>query len=133
MQWKFYKTVTYTGGNEIPFDIDALMGLVQPHQPENEWQALMEAPPFVEPTEPKSIFNELRDVIDECREMMLPQDQFIVSAVNDEQISYEQLGCRLGCSAPHAWRLKQIAYKKLEEILTIDGRIFKMARHLNDE
>ena len=60
--------------------------------------------------------------------MMLPQDQFIVSAVNDEQISYEQLGCRLGCSAPHAWRLKQIAYKKLEEILTIDGRIFKMAR-----
>lgn len=93
----------------------------------------MEAPPHTEPREPKTLVNELRDVIDECREMMLPQDQFIVSAINDEQISYEQLGLRLGTSAPHAWRLKQIAYKRLEEILLIDGRILKMAKGIRDD
>lgn len=132
MPWNFYKDVTFSTGNEIPFDIDSLMLLVPPCQPENEWQALMEAPPHTEPLEPKSLLNELREIIDECRGMMLPQDQFIVSSINDEQISFEQLGVRLGVSAPHAWRLKQIAYKRLEEILTIDGRIFKMANGLNN-
>lgn len=125
--------MTYSEGNEIPIDIDSLMSLLPPNKPENEWQALMEAPPFTEPQEPKTFINELRDIIDDCREMMLPQDQFIVSAINDEQVSYETLGVRLGVSAPHAWRLKQIAYKHLQEILAIDGRLFKMAKDLNNE
>ena len=133
MPWNFYKDVTFSTGNEIPIDIDSLMLLVPPSQPENEWQALMEAPPFTEPLEPKSLLNELRDIIDECRAMMLPQDEFIVSSINDEQISYEQLALRLGVSAPHAWRLKQIAYKHLEEVLIVDGRILKMIREIHND
>ncbi len=133
MPWNFYKSVTYSDGNEIPIDIDSLMSLLPANQPEDEWQALMEAPPFTEPQEPKTLINELRDIVDDCRQILLPQDQFIVSAINDEQISYEALGIRLGVSAPHAWRLKQIAYRHLQEVLVIDGRIFKMKKHFKND
>ena len=115
--------MTFGSWREIPFDLDDLLDLIPPEKPENEWQALMEAPPGYEPEEPKSVINELIEIVRDCLEFLLPQDRYIVDAIAYERITYDELGLRLGCSAPHAWRLKQIAYQHLMEVLVIDGRI----------
>jgi DNA-directed RNA polymerase specialized sigma24 family protein len=114
---------------EFPVDIDDLMNILSNYQPENEYQALMESAPFQEPVRHKSLINEAQDIVLDCLEVLLDQDKFIIQAINYEQVSYEVLGQRLGVSATHAWRLKQIAYRHLEEVLTIDGRISKILRY----
>ena len=128
MSWEFSSSMSYNK-REFPVDIDDLMNLLSNYQPENEYQALMESPPFEEPEPHKNIFNEAQDIVLDCLEVLLDQDKFIIQAINYEQVSYEVLGQRLGVSATHAWRLKQIAYRHLEEVLTIDGRISKILRY----
>ena len=114
---------------EISVDISKLAFLFPSAQPEDEYQALMEARPFEEPEPHKNIFVEAQDIVLDCLEILLDQDKYIIQAINYEQVSYEVLGLRLGVSATHAWRLKQIAYRHLEEVLTIDGRISKILRY----
>jgi len=118
--------VSYTS-RDIPFDTEELMDLlVNYYQPENEYEALMQAAPFEEPTIPKSYIDEIYDIVLDCLEVLLDQDKFIILAINYEQITYEELGLRLGVSGTHAWRLKQIAYKHLEEVLLVDGRVIQI-------
>ena len=128
MTWEFSSSVSYSK-KEIAVNIDDLMNLLQNYQPENEYQALMEAVPFKEPEEHKNLVSEASEIVLDCMEILLEQDKYIILAINYEQVSYEVLGQRLGVSAVHAWRLKQIAYKHLEEVLTIDGRITKMFKY----
>ena len=118
--------MSYTS-RDIPFDTEELMDLlVNYYQPENEYEALMQAAPFEEPTIPKSYIDEIYDIVLDCLEVLLDQDKFIILAINYEQITYEELGLRLGVSGTHAWRLKQIAYKHLEEVLLVDGRVIQI-------
>jgi len=70
----------------------------------------------------------LREAVAMCIEQLDEQDQFIVNAVNSEFLSYEQLGKRLGVSKPHAWRLKNNAYAKLQQLLTMHPLIRKKVR-----
>ena len=114
--------MSYSDNREIPLDIDELLKLIPPARPENDWQALMEAPPGFEPIESKQIEDEISDIVRDCVELLLDQDKYIVQAIAYECISYEQLGYRLGCSGPHAWRLKQIAYANLKELLLLDEK-----------
>lgn len=120
--------MSYDNNREIPFDIENLLNLLPSQQPENEWQALMETPPGKEVPSPKTAITELVDIVRDCMELLLPQDQFVIQAMAYERITYEELGARLGVSAPHSWRLKQIAYAHLGEVLMIDGRIKKYLR-----
>jgi len=120
--WRFVK-VSGFAKREIPLDVDAILDLASDYAPENEWQALMEAPPGTEPETPKNHPNPAVDVVRDCVEMLLDEDQYVVHAIHYERITYEELGTRLGCSAPHAWRLVQIAQKRLGELLLLDGRI----------
>ena len=124
MHWHISR-MSYDNSREFPVDIEDLLDLLPLQQPENDWQALMEAPPGCEPAAPKTAITELVEIVRDCVEILLPQDQYIVHAMAYEQITYEQLGTRLGVSAPHAWRLKQIAYRHLAEVLVIDKRIKK--------
>jgi len=118
--------VSYTS-RDIPFDTEELMDLLSNYyQPENEYEALMQAAPFEEPATPKDYIDEIYNIVLDCLEVLLDQDRFIILAINYEQITYEQLGLRLGVSATHAWRLKQIAYKHLEEVLLVDGRVIRI-------
>jgi len=125
MSYEFTGQPIYNG-REIAFDIDALMSLLPSSEPENEYQALMEAAPFDEIPVSKNRVNELREIVRDCVDMLLEQDKFIIHAIGYEQISYEELGKRLGISATHAWRLKQIAYKHLAEIIAVDGRVIRI-------
>lgn len=59
----------------------------------------------------------LRNIVVYCIDMLSEQDRFIIEAINYEQVTYDQLGKRLGCSNVHAWRLKQDAYKNLMTLL----------------
>jgi len=120
--------MSFDNNREIPVEIDELLDLLPLQQPENEWQALMEAPPGYEIASPKTAISELVEIVRDCVEMLLPQDQYIVHAMAYERITYEEMGARLGVSAPHAWRLKQVAYRHLAEVLVIDQRIRKYLR-----
>lgn len=55
----------------------------------------------------------LREAIADCIEQLNEQDQFIIDAVNSEMVSLQKLGDRLGVSKPHAWRLRNAAFKRL--------------------
>lgn len=70
----------------------------------------------------------LREAVAMCIEQLNEQDQFIVNAVNSEFVSYEELGKRLGVSKPHAWRLKNNAYARLQQLLTMNPLIRKKVR-----
>ena len=70
----------------------------------------------------------LREAVAFCIEQLDEQDQFIVNAVNSEFLSYEQLGKRLGVSKPHAWRLKNNAYAKLEQLLIMHPLVRRKVR-----
>lgn len=73
----------------------------------------------------------LREAVAMCIEQLDEQDRFIVDAVNSEFLSYEELGKRLGVSKPHAWRLKNNAYAKLQQLLTMHPLIRKKVRVVN--
>ena len=73
----------------------------------------------------------LREAVAMCIEQLNEQDQFIINSVNSEFLSYEQLGKRLGVSKPHAWRLKNNAYAKLQQLLTMHPLIRKKVRVVN--
>ena len=70
----------------------------------------------------------LREAVAMCIEQLNEQDQFIVNAINSEFVSFDELGKRLGVSKPHAWRLKNNAYAKLQQLLTMHPLIRKKVR-----
>lgn len=61
----------------------------------------------------------LREAVAACIEQLDAQDRFIVDAVNSEFVSLEELGKRLGVTKTHAWRLRNAAYARLQQHLTI--------------
>ena len=73
----------------------------------------------------------LREAVAMCIEQLNEEDQFIINSVNSEFLSYEQLGKRLGVSKPHAWRLKNNAYARLQQLLTMHPLIRKKVRVVN--
>ena len=73
----------------------------------------------------------LREAVAMCIEQLNEQDQFIVNAINSEFISFDELGKRLGVSKPHAWRLKNNAYARLQQLLTMHPLIRKKVRMVN--
>jgi len=121
MYWNITREMSYSD-REIPLDIDELLKIITLPQPEDEWQALMEAPPGFDPAPVRQDITELSEIVLDCIDLLLDQDRYIVHAIEYERVSYEELGRRLGCSGPHAWRLKQIAYRNLGEVLEVDGR-----------
>ena len=102
---------------EVPFLIDDLLAISIPPRPEDDWQALMEAVPGEEPIESRDTLQVLREAVVDCIDMLSEQDRYIIDAMNSEQITYDELGKRLGTSLTHAWRLRNAAYKNLEQIL----------------
>ena len=108
---------------EVPFLIDDLLAITISPRPEDDWQALMEAVPGDEPVESKETLQLLRESVADCIDMLSEQDHYIIDAMNSEQITYDELGKRLGVSLTHAWRLRNAAYKNLEQILERHGVI----------
>lgn len=45
------------------------------------------------------------------------KDKMIINAIYYECLTYEELGRRLGCSKPHAWRLTRQAVARLGALL----------------
>jgi hypothetical protein len=74
----------------------------------------------------------LREAVAMCIEQLDEQDQFIINSVNSEFVSYDELGKRLGVSKPHAWRLKNNAYARLQQLLTMHPLIRKKVRVVNN-
>jgi DNA-directed RNA polymerase specialized sigma24 family protein len=110
---------------EVPYEISDLLLRIKNQTPENEWQALMEAEPNVEPSQNKKAIQILREAVVDCMDMLSPQDLMIIDAFNSERITYDELSKRLGVSIPHAWRLKKNAYCNLQEILLKNDIIIK--------
>ena len=110
---------------EVPYEIaDLLLRVVYP-EPENEYQALMEAEPFDEPRQNKQTTQKIREIVVGCMELLSDEDKFIIEAYNSERITYDALSKRLGVSIPHAWRLRKDAYAKLKAIMLQNDSIIK--------
>lgn len=126
------ETMSFSG-KEIPYDISSLLPLISSDRPDSEMQALMEAAPG-QPIETSfEEIDSLRSVVVYCIDMLSEQDRFIVEAINYEQLTYEQLGKRLGMSNVHAWRLKQAAFKNLMNLLLEHKVIKEYLGELDDE
>ena len=120
-------------GKEIPYDMFSLLPLVASAKPDSEIQALMEAAPGQNIETSFEEIDSLRNVVVYCIDMLSEQDRFIVEAINYEQLTYEQLGKRLGMSNVHAWRLKQTAFKNLMSLLLEHKVIKEYLGELDDE
>jgi len=94
-----------------------------PQVPETDLQAIMEAPPgesILESKESKQgMINAVKDAVDRLDD----EYRYCIEAIQYEQLTFEELGKRLGVSAPHAWRLTQKAYEELAKVLKIDDRL----------
>lgn len=56
-------------------------------------------------------------IVQDTFALLSEQDQYILNALYTEQITYQELGDRLGVSKPHAWRLAQRAVADLKQLL----------------
>lgn len=86
-------------------------------RPETPLEALMMAGANEPIAESVVELQPLREAIAECIEKLSDEDRFIVDAVNSEMVSLQELGDRLGVSKPHAWRLRNAAYERLQSLL----------------
>jgi DNA-directed RNA polymerase specialized sigma subunit len=120
-------------GREIPYDVNGLMFLLPSAKPDNEIQALLESAPGQTIEVSNEEIQALRNVVVYCIDILSEQDRFIVEAINYEQLTYDQLGRRMGISNVHAWRLKQTAYKNLMNLLLEHSLIKEYLGESDDE
>lgn len=88
-------------------------------RPENEMEALMQAPPGHEPEQSVQELQPLREVVAQCIDILSEQDQYVINAINSERVTLQELGDRLGISRMHASRLRDAAFGRLKEIMTM--------------
>ncbi len=74
----------------------------------------------------------LREAVASCIEQLDEHDRFIVDALNSEVISLQELGNRLGVSKPHAWRLRNAAYKRLQ-LLLLENKLIRERLGLDED
>ena len=124
LSYNWQKTKMSVNGKEIPYDVFKLTFLMPAARPDNEMQALMEAAPGQAIETSNDEIDLLRSIVIYCIDMLSEQDRYIIESINYEQITYEQLGKRLGMSNVHAWRLKQDAYKRLMTLM-LEHKVIK--------
>jgi DNA-directed RNA polymerase specialized sigma24 family protein len=124
LSYNWQKTKMSVNGKEIPYDVFKLTFLMPAARPDNEMQALMEAAPGQTIETSNDEIDLLRSIVIYCIDMLSEQDRYIIESINYEQITYEQLGKRLGMSNVHAWRLKQDAYKRLMNLM-LEHKVIK--------
>lgn len=133
LSYNWQKTKMSVNGKEIPYDVFKLTFLMPAARPDNEMQALMEAAPGQTIETSNDEIDLLRSIVIYCIDMLSEQDRYIIESINYEQITYEQLGKRLGMSNVHAWRLKQDAYKRLMTLMLEHKVIRDYLGENNDE
>jgi len=117
--------------NDIPQDNNVFItSYVNKQRPNTAMEALMLSISDVVEESAEEL-QPLREAVAVCIEQLDEQDQFIVNSVNSEFVSYDELGKRLGVSKPHAWRLKNNAYARLQQLLVMHPLIRKKVRVVN--
>ena len=117
--------------NDIPQDNNVFItSYVNKQRPNTAMEALMLSISDVIEESAEEL-QPLREAVAVCIEQLDEQDQFIVNSVNSEFVSYDELGKRLGVSKPHAWRLKNNAYARLQQLLVMHPLIRKKVRVVN--
>jgi hypothetical protein len=91
------------------------------YAPINEFDALMRAMPLQDVDDVDG-FSDLRLCIMDCVDKLEPKDKFIIEAVYNERITYEELGSRLGYTpqpngSPQAYISTQRALARLKDLL----------------
>jgi len=117
--------------NDIPQDNNVFItSYVNKQRPNTAMEALMLSISDVIEESAEEL-QPLREAVAICIEQLDEQDQFIVNSVNSEFVSYDELGKRLGVSKPHAWRLKNNAYARLQQLLVMHPLVRKKVRVVN--
>jgi RNA polymerase sigma factor (sigma-70 family) len=92
----------------------------RPPQPETDLQALMEAPPFVEPDSSKAANLALRRRLHDAVDALIPREKWIFEAYHYRELSFRQIAEEMGISKTTADRVYREALAHLREML-IDG------------
>lgn len=116
-QLKVEKKMAFNPNKETPFSEEQLIAISPEEKPQTIIQTLMQGVPGKSIEDSYEQTQTLRETVMDCIDRLCDQDKFIIEAVNYEQITYEELGKRLGVSNVHAWRLTKAAFKTLEKIL----------------
>lgn len=82
-------------------------------QPQSEMEELM----MLFGNAPWSDRAEIAEIVMDTIDMLPDRSATIINALFYEQCSYVELGEKLGCSGPHAWRLSRVAFEELRQAL----------------
>lgn len=105
---------------ELPIDTQEIERMPDQTVPRTELQALMQVMPGYEELPSEQTPNPIREALLNSMEMLTEQDKYVLDAIYWEMITFAELGKRLGVSAPHAWRLTEVAEKNLKEFLLMN-------------
>ena len=83
----------------------------------------METRPFEEPKESNDDLLYLRDVVAEYVDQLDERELWIVNAFTSERKSLQAIADELGFSKTHVWRLRNEAFDKLKQAMTMNPTI----------
>lgn len=88
-------------------------------RPQTMTQALMEEGPTTPHQTSIEEVRPLLDSIEYATELLTEEQTFIINAIAFEDITFEELGDRLGVSRTHAWRLHNHAMTRLQYLMQL--------------
>lgn len=87
-------------------------------RPETEIQALLEAAPGETPEVSVEEITPIREAVASAVERLEPRLKFVIEAIHNERLSYQQLADRMSISKTHAFRLAREAENRLRRMLS---------------
>lgn len=98
-------------------------------RPDNEWEALLTAPPHTEPEISREERLPLRDVIADALDQLTDEERWVFDALVVRKLSLRQLGRELAISKSSVARHRDQTYARLRELLSAHPTV---RSYLND-
>lgn len=113
------------GRKETATELSGRFNTLHKSYPDNPLEALMQTAPGEEPDRSIEELLPIREAVADCLDQLNEEDRWVIDSLNSEMISLQELGDRLGVTKTHAWRLRNRAYGRLQEILLTHPTIRK--------
>jgi hypothetical protein len=116
---------------QILFASEVFEKLSSRHRPTSDMQAIMETAPGQEPATSSDEMLDLREAVSEAVQSLPPKYRKAILLTTYEGMSLKEAGEVMGFSDVHVMRIRNVAYTKLQEALTMNitlRRRYEMAK-----
>jgi len=116
---------------QVLFSSDVFEKLVSVRRPESDYEALMECPPGKEPDESQEEMLVLREAVAQAIGQLPNKHRKAILLTTYEGLSLKEAGKQMGYSDVHVMRMRDAAYDKLRQTLTMNigiRRRYEMAK-----